>query len=180
MFVFSEQDNAEYANYLQFHNFKKQLQLAERNWSDLSETEIARLQVIAEANTGRSSSMAQGVLCFFYDICYENETNGEPPAPPAFKKEDENQPSEVFEYREHSLTIYPNPAQSEIFVTVSNSKIAIDKVELYDLVGRQVKSQIFEKQHGTLPIDEFTNGIYVIKVSLSDGQTVNRKLVIQK
>jgi len=181
MFVMSEQDNAEYANYTQFHNFKKQLQLAERHWNELNESEIAYLQTIAEANTGRSSLMAKGVLCFFYGICYEDETYGEP-IPPSFKKEDELYPSEQleFEYKEYRLAIYPNPAQTEVFVTVSNSPLKINRVELYDLVGRQIQEQVFDKSHGTLPIEEFSNGIYIIKVHLSNGETVIKKLVKQQ
>ena len=73
MFTFSDSDYAEHNNYIRFHNFKKRMILSERTWTELQEGEISELQTIAEANTGRSSTMAKGVLCFFYDICYEEE-----------------------------------------------------------------------------------------------------------
>ncbi|MDY6348548.1 MAG: hypothetical protein SPL42_09030 [Bacteroidales bacterium] len=43
------------------------------NWYVLSDSQIAELQEIAGRNTGRASEMAKGVLCFFYDICYDDE-----------------------------------------------------------------------------------------------------------
>ena len=43
------------------------------NWPAASPAQINELQRIAEANTGRSSAMARGVLCFFFDICHEEE-----------------------------------------------------------------------------------------------------------
>jgi len=181
MFVFNELEIVEYNNYMNFHNFKKQLKQSERSWANLKDEEIYYLQTIAEANTGRSSSMAKGVLCFFYALCYEEEgINGKPPTPPLYKKEYEQSQSEMFEYNGYNLSIYPNPAQTEVFVTVNNSQIKINRVELYDLVGRQIQEQVFDKSHGTLPIEEFSNGIYIIKVHLSNGETVIKKLVKQQ
>ena len=43
------------------------------NWPAATPAQIDELQRIAEANTGRSSAMARGVLCFFFDICYGEE-----------------------------------------------------------------------------------------------------------
>jgi len=149
--------------------------------NELDENEITLLQTISDANTGRTSGMAQSILCFFYDICRENENmNGEPPVvPPSFRKEDENQYEEDLKYKDYNLGIYPNPAQTEVFISVNNSNVKINRVELFDLVGRQLQTQVFEKSHGTFPIDEFTNGIYILKVHLSNGETVNRKLIKQ-
>ena len=46
------------------------------NWPAATPAQVAELQRIAEANTGRSSVMAKGVLCFFFDICYGEEIDG--------------------------------------------------------------------------------------------------------
>jgi len=51
--------------------------LSGKNWTLLDEAEIAQLQRIAKATKGRSSSMAKGALCFFFDICYEYEFEAE-------------------------------------------------------------------------------------------------------
>ncbi|MDR2927183.1 MAG: hypothetical protein LBV41_03110, partial [Cytophagaceae bacterium] len=49
LFAFSDFETMEYDNYVQFHNFKKQLLLQGREWSELEDGEISTLQAIAEA-----------------------------------------------------------------------------------------------------------------------------------
>ena len=92
----ADADDAEMANYAEFHALK--LALASdndnqdnldnldnlnsqnssnsptTNWYSLTPAQIAQLQTIAERNTGRASVMAKGVLCFFFGICYEDES----------------------------------------------------------------------------------------------------------
>jgi hypothetical protein len=77
--------DAETANYAEFHAMKLALRGQNDNmdnqdnnspfvnWYALTPAQIAQLQTIAERNTGRTSVMAKGVLCFFFGICYEDE-----------------------------------------------------------------------------------------------------------
>jgi len=182
MFNFNETEMAEYSNYLRFHNFKKQLNLEGRDWADLEDSEISYLQSVAEANTGRSSTMAKGVLCFFFNICYEEnfedfiETLNKNSETINFEPETLN-PKPVSEY---GLTIYPNPAQTEITVSIGSSKVSIDKVELYDIFGKLLIKQNFYKSNGTIPINKVPDGIYVIKIYLSNGDVENMKVVKQQ
>ncbi|MCL2312533.1 MAG: T9SS type A sorting domain-containing protein, partial [Firmicutes bacterium] len=178
MFVFSEKDYAEHANYMLFHNFKKQLQLSERSWADLTEVEISRLQNIAEANTGRSSVMAKGVLCFFYNIC-EDEieiiVEGEnPDLTPKFTIDEHTEPIII---SESGLSIYPNPAQTEITVSTNKYDIYIKHVELYDIFGQLIIKQIINKTTETIPIGNINDGVYVLKVYLSGGEVEIIKMV---
>jgi len=185
MFEFGEYEMAEHENYILFHNFKKQLQLVNRRWSDLEEHEIFYLQTIAEANTGRSSTMAKGVLCFFFDICYEDEIemfktiNAEGRKQKAESNSPETLNPKPIE-KEYGLTIYPNPANNEIFVSIDNSKISIVRVELYDIFGKLLLLQNFNKTNGLIQISNFSDGFYVMKVYLSNGEVENKKVVKQK
>ena len=182
MFNFGEPEMEEHSNYIRFHNFKKQLQLENRSWSEIEDREISYLQTIAEANTGRSSTMAKGVLCFFFNICYEEnfedfiETLNKNSETINFEPETLN-PKPVSEY---GLTIYPNPAQTEITVSIGSSKVSIDKVELYDIFGKLLIKQNFYKSNGTIPINKVPDGIYVIKIYLSNGDVENMKVVKQQ
>ena len=65
----------EFSDYVRFHNLKRELRNADENainWYALTPAQIAQLQDLAEAGTGRSSVMARGVLCFFFNICYDD------------------------------------------------------------------------------------------------------------
>jgi len=179
MFQFSEIEMAEHNNYIQFHNFKKQLQIEERHWLNLNEREISYLQTIAEVNTGRSSVMAKGILCFFFDICYDHL----PPTPSKGGGETRNNdtlnpiPETLNEF---GLTIYPNPANTEITVSISSSKVSIDKVELFDVFGQVLLRQEINKSQGIVPTRNISDGIYIIKVYFSNGIVENNKIIIKK
>ena len=72
----TQEERDEYDNYMAFNALKESLSGAipgHTNWPSATEGQIASLQRIAEANTGRSSVMARGVLCFFFGICYVDE-----------------------------------------------------------------------------------------------------------
>ena len=184
MFEYSESEMTEHNNYMRFYNFKKQLQLADRNWTQLDETEIAYLQTIAEATNGRSASMAQGVLCFFFDICYEDkieegEEGGEV-IPPTKNMATETQLSDNQNQNlDYELTLYPNPTSSEMTVVLNNPAVKIVAMELYDLFGKKVHQQTVNQSYSTLKMSELEQGIYILKVWLNQGDVVMRKVVRQ-
>ncbi|MCL2042351.1 MAG: T9SS type A sorting domain-containing protein [Bacteroidales bacterium] len=169
------------ANYMRFYNFKKQLQLADRNWTQLDETEISYLQTITEATNGRSASMAQGVLCFFFDICYEDkiEEGGEV-IPPTKNMTTETQLSDnQIQNLNYELSLYPNPTSSEITVTLNNPAVKIVEMAVYDIYGKNVSLQTVNQSYSTLKMSELAQGIYILKVWLDQGDVVMRKVVKQ-
>ncbi len=66
------------------------------------------------------------------------------------------------------VKIYPNPATNIINI---NSQISIDKIELFDLVGKKV---LTTKQQIQLNIGHLQAGIYLLKVTTNQGQLVKR------
>jgi hypothetical protein len=182
LFTFKESEMPEHENYMNFYNFKKKLQLAERNWTQLDEAEISQLKTIAETTQGRSAGMAKGVLCFFFDICYEDkfeegEDTKKGNAPPSegagevSQLETQNPQYEIF--------IYPNPTSSEITVATGNPAVKIVQMEVYDLTNRKVHQQAMNQSYGTLRLNELAQGIYILKVYLNQGDMVVRKVVKQ-
>jgi hypothetical protein len=187
MFEFDETEIAEHSNYIQFHNFKKELKLNKRDWSELSEAEIAHLQQIAEANTGRSSSMAKGPLCFFFGICYDEESSGtEPPifaAPSPDFSVIEPEAIENFDFG-HKVSIYPNPTSGNLQVT--SYELRVTSVDIFDVLGRNAGAhpcggfpENANNTHIQIDISHLTDGIYVVKVHLSNGEVVVQRLVKQ-
>jgi len=181
MFEYSESEMTEHNNYMRFYNFKKQLQLADRNWTQLDETEIAYLQTIAEATNGRSASMAQGVLCFFFDICYEDKIEeGDEVIPPTKNMATETQ---LYDNQnknlDYELSLYPNPTSSEMTVVLNNPAVKIVAMAVYDIYGKNVSLQTVNQSYSTLKMSELAQGVYILKVWLDQGDVVIRKVVKQ-
>ncbi|MBA3704485.1 MAG: T9SS type A sorting domain-containing protein [Bacteroidetes bacterium] len=66
----------------------------------------------------------------------------------------------------NTFVIYPNPANDYIVIEGLN----IDsKIELYDILGRKVFSQITNNSNTKIDVSEFNQGIFFLKVITQDG-----------
>ena len=188
----AEADDAELSNYAEFHAMKLSLRNNDGsvgadddssnsptiNWYALTPAQIAQLQTIAERNTGRASVMAKGVLCFFHGICYEDEdfasddnTQSETRALHSARSA-ESQPND------HALTVSPNPTDDLLFVELSNGT-GIAHAALYDLQGRVVETLRATSLQGatTLSLNSVPAGVYVLRVTDTEGRKYHRKIV---
>jgi hypothetical protein len=73
------------------------------------------------------------------------------------------------------LSIYPNPADNKIKISL-NSSLSISKLSIYDINGRFIKS----KSNGFLKeinISKLTSGIYFLKIENSENKTAIFRIV---
>ena len=52
-------------------------------------------------------------------------------------------------------------------------------MELYDIFGKKVHQQTINQSYGTLKINELPQGVYILKVWLSQGEVIVQKVVKQ-
>ena len=168
----------EYDNYVAFHALKQALEDGGHvMWPNATDAQIGDLVRIADANTGRSSLLAKNVLCFFFGICYDDmemralETTTIPPlcgGTPITGQQ--------------NITVHPNPANDILNVTVTGGDAKIARVEMFDMFGRPVSAET----HGraSLPSPQtavntsgIPSGLYILRVTLTDGTVRNVKVV---
>lgn len=65
-----------------------------------------------------------------------------------------------------SLKYYPNPADSELTVSY---KEPIRSIEIYDILGKQIKRQKFETNEVRLDVSRLSSGTYMLKVQTDSG-----------
>ena len=198
-------ENAELANYAEFHAMKLALRNngadndgvetqdfaslqpdGHINWYALTPAQIAQLQTIAERNTGRASVMAKGVLCFFFGICYDDEVfvNDNLGNQDNLDNQDNQGDPEprsakaVQPVDDTNLSVYPNPTDDLLYIELSNAGIA--NVALYDLQGRVVETlRATSLQGGTATINmhNIPVGVYILHVTDGDGKEYRQKVV---
>lgn len=74
-----------------------------------------------------------------------------------------------------NLMVYPNPADNKVSISVNEDLFSIEKIELYDMSGRFIKS--FEKENVfnevseelSLSIGDLPTGVYFIRISFLNG-----------
>ena len=195
-FVNTDADDAELANYAEFHAMKVALRSGNLNdnadnmdnnnspginWYALTPAQIAQLQTIAERNTGRASVMAKGVLCFFFGICYDDDLSVDDNADNQDNNSDaENRSAKAPQQGgETYLNVYPNPTDDILYVELSGT--GIKSVGLYDLQGRVVETHGRASLPGvaTINVRNVPAGVYVLRVTDVNGREYHQKVVVR-
>ena len=91
-----------------------------------------------------------------------------------FYYSDYNNPLNI-DYKKLASSIkgYPNPVTD---ILVIDSKIPVDKVEIYSILGNKVKE--FNSNFNAIPVHDISAGLYIVKIK-SDNNTVSKKIIKQ-
>jgi len=79
----------------------------------------------------------------------------------------------------NTLSVYPNPAVSETFVTLENG--GLNEVSVYDMQGRMVSSMSYVANAGEqvrLDVESLNSGVYFVRVS-NESAVRTAKLVVK-
>jgi hypothetical protein len=78
-----------------------------------------------------------------------------------------------------SIVIFPNPAQENFTLKLSEPAKVVAPVLIYDVTGRVVRKEAFQvgESEKTISADTFTSGLYRITVN-SNGTLVSQKVII--
>ena len=78
---------------------------------------------------------------------------------------------------ENKLSIYPNPAITNVIVSIENQQI--QKLDIYNVLGKKVISRQIKKQNSVeINTSHLSKGVYLVKVK-SDNNIISKKLIIQ-
>lgn len=80
----------------------------------------------------------------------------------------------VPENTENILHLYPNPVNNLLHI---ESDIKGGQLSIYDLMGRKVFAG---KYQAIIPVDQLTDGMYLLSVTTDEGQVINQKFTICK
>ena len=81
---------------------------------------------------------------------------------------------------QNQAVIYPNPIQSPVFKIKSNSFIT--HVEVVNMVGKQLFVQDFNSfsdKELTIQLPNCDKGIYLVKITFDNNETIIKKLLYQ-
>jgi endoglucanase len=77
-------------------------------------------------------------------------------------------------------TVFPNPAQSTLFISTVNLNMDLVPVEIYDLSGKLILSKTFEVSDSQIQIDlsNVANGFFILKIATTE-KIYNYKIIKQ-
>ena len=89
------------------------------------------------------------------------------------------EPTDVKRVLQETVSIFPNPFRENLTIKGINS--GIKKIDIFDIMGRKVKSQVIENLSSTnLNVSEMAEGQYIIRITQMDLTTQNFKVFKQK
>ena len=164
----------EYDNYMAFNALKEALSgylHGHANWPSATETQIAELQNIADAGTGRSSVMARGVLCFFFGICEDEDFTvmGDPRHLAATGENDISS-----HHQDVSMKLYPNPATNTLHVEFEGLDDPQGTITVADITGVVVQHVETSQRGVTIDVSHLTPGLYVVSFRNGKGVVVKK------
>ena len=75
----------------------------------------------------------------------------------------------------NSVSIYPNPTNSVLSISKSNTSINIKNVKLFDITGKV----IYNKSHSQpINVSNYSKGLYILRIESQDGGVATRKVVV--
>lgn len=81
---------------------------------------------------------------------------------------------------QNTLKLYPNPSYGQI--TISNPNVlSISRIEIYNMIGKMAYYSELNTTANTFSLDLNTlnSGIYLLKMTTENGQTINQKLIMK-
>jgi hypothetical protein len=74
------------------------------------------------------------------------------------------------------LNLYPNPTSGSVLI---NSQTNFNKVEVLSITGQTLLSEKVNSKTHQLQLQNFSEGIYFVKVSYADGRSLTKKVIKQ-
>ena len=79
----------------------------------------------------------------------------------------------------NNITLYPNPASDIVTLNISNLNNNNGEINIYNVIGVLVRSEILKQNHQLINIDDLSNGIYMLTIKSKD-YNATQKLLIQR
>lgn len=79
-----------------------------------------------------------------------------------------------------NMALYPNPASNLVNIDLINTNEQLNKVVIYDMLGKEIKTLSFEATTQTsVDISDLSKGLYLVEITAESNLKVTKKLMIQ-
>jgi len=176
LYELDEAQQAEHTNFKNYVNFRANLVTEGIDYMQLTTYKLEELRGYASAGTGRSSALAQNILCFGYGECM-----WEAPAAQGRKKA-----KRVYDLTvdaklvNSSVLIAPNPATEIIQLSLTGIEdFAQVELQIINAEGKLIKSLRITASETTVNVAELAKGSYSYLILQQQSKIAEGKLIKQ-
>ena len=177
-FNLTDEQYAEYTNFVDYINFRESIAINGKNIMQLEGSELEQLQQIADLYLGKASVMAQNILCFGYQICYDNSN------PLEYTHLKFSKPkisaSQILNEAYNKVDVIPNPASVYAsFIWNIPLLKSTAEIRIFDANAKIITQKTINTKQGQWVWDTraIKNGVYYYEV-LSENQQLSKGKII--
>ncbi|CAN5116488.1 hypothetical protein BH09BAC1_BH09BAC1_15220 [soil metagenome] len=78
------------------------------------------------------------------------------------------------------LNVYPNPASTQLNLSLAAATYGMEKIQIFDITGRLVftDSNMADPQYHNVSLMSLNSGTYIVTISFSTGEQVSKRLLV--
>jgi len=179
-YTLDDAQQAEFNNFTSYLSLRSDMQSSGKSIMNLDSPYIEALRLIAENNTGRSSAIACNILCFGYQICYEDNYDTGEPKSFAYNKP-KTTAKQVLNQAYNKVSVMPNPASVytsfawELPLLEGDATLTIS-----DISSKIIMQHILKTKQGQWIWDtrNIRKGIYYYELKSAGKSIAHGKIVI--
>lgn len=84
---------------------------------------------------------------------------------------------EFEQIKKQELILYPNPTHDKLQIAINQQGEKVEHVIIYDINGREILNKTFNEYLVNIDVRNYKNGVYIVKVSGTDGSEWSRKFI---
>jgi len=88
-----------------------------------------------------------------------------------------------FETIDKNLRVFHTQSNNTLNIFNTKPNLFIEQIQLFDLLGRSFDSFDVQNENQTdlhIPLKNYAQGVYIVKMNLQDGQVISKKLIIKQ
>ncbi len=82
-------------------------------------------------------------------------------------------------FKEIEFSIFPNPTNGNFTVTIKNTAFENGTLELFDVVGKKIVSQILNTNQTKISTNNLSKGLYIAKITTNENKSYSSKLIVE-
>ncbi len=168
LFSLDDDELVEYQNYISLYNLKENLYSTGRNFSEITDNELAQLSSIAKNTDGYSAGIAKNILSFYYNIFFDDRELELPHENIKLCDYDiENEKT-----KDTKINVFPNPFDNSITITSINA----GNIIITDLTGRIILQGKISSGVTKLDSSSWNSEMYIVTI-ITENHTKTTKII---
>jgi hypothetical protein len=116
-------------------------------------------------------------FCIWENVCYKYQNTTYYLNPPFLDCYEPYGDVKENNKQEENVNIYPNPANSTLYLEINNRVEAAYHIEIYSVIGLRVVNIPGIKDNCAIDIGKLSDGIYLLRLINESGKTIEKKFI---